>query len=323
VSSLFVFTLCLSGAVLLFREPLDALVTPARVVVPAAVAKGFDALARDVERHYPGAVVTGFEIPQLRERVYAAYVSQGPRFFVAFTDPYTGRVTGERVGDGLANGTRRVHVNFYWLTRVWVGAAGVVLLLSALTGLLIYWPFARGLGRWWQIRKGLQFSVSDWHKLLGLMSSVFLLLLSVTGALMGFARYIGPLQRAPKAVRGSGAAAISGDEAMAIALRRISMRPTSLLLPGPGAPRYTIYGTVEQAFAADASSFVVVHSATGEVVDAHDIREASLAVLLFSAMERLHYGAFGGAAVKILYFVFGLTAALLPVSGSLLWWLKK
>ena len=39
--------------------------------------------------------------------------------------------------------------------------------------------------------------------------------------------------------------------------------------------------------------------------------------------SQLHMGRFGGAGIKIIYFVFGLSGGLLSVTGFLLWWRSK
>ena len=39
--------------------------------------------------------------------------------------------------------------------------------------------------------------------------------------------------------------------------------------------------------------------------------------------SQLHIGRFGGTCIKIIYFVFGLTGALLSITGFLLWWKRR
>src|SRR5207249_11033363 len=113
---------------------------------------------------------------------------------------------GTRRGENFANVLRQLHLRFYFFGfwgRVVVGAFGVILLISTITGLLIYWRFMRGVFaqglRFWQIRKGPQLSTSDLHKLVGIGALVFNLVIAFTGAFLGLenlARYAPGVQQA-------------------------------------------------------------------------------------------------------------------------------
>ena len=317
---------------MVFKEDIDLATTPMRRAVPTGERRNFEQLLKDINRVYPGASVSGIGLPRDIDAAYSAYVTHNRRFIEVFVDPFSGRVTGERYGDHIMNIIRRIHVNLYWFGwqgRVAVGASGAVMLVSAMTGLLIYLPFLRGVFRqglrWWQIRSGrLQLATSDWHKLIGVTASIFTLVLSLTGFILGIDRYLPrSLHRVPLAVKGSDAVRIGANDAMRIALERLPIEPTALLLPIPGSPRYTIYGDLKGSFARRAANFIVVHASTGAVVDVYDSREVTPTTRFYNWMEPLHFGDFGGITLKIIYCVFGLAMSFLPASGFLLWLLKR
>ena len=86
-----------------------------------------------------------------------------------------------------------VQLSQAFLLFLLVGFFGLTLLLSTLTGLLIYARFIKGV-KWWRVRRGRgpQVSSSDWHKLIGILSLAFNLVIAVTGAVLGLenlARY--------------------------------------------------------------------------------------------------------------------------------------
>ena len=51
----------------------------------------------------------------------------------------------------------------------------------------------------------------------------------------------------------------------------------------------------------------------------HDPRSAGFWSQVNGLMEPLHFGDFGGLALKWLYFLLGMTPAFLSISGTLIW----
>ena len=64
---------------------------------------------------------------------------------------------------------------------------------------------------------------------------------------------------------------------------------------------------------------VDMNAATGKAKKVLDPRTAGFWSLVNGLMEPLHFGDFGGLALKWLYFILGMTPAFLSLSGTLIW----
>ncbi len=64
---------------------------------------------------------------------------------------------------------------------------------------------------------------------------------------------------------------------------------------------------------------VDVNATNGVPKKVHDPRTAGFWSLVNGLMEPLHFGDFGGLALKWLYFILGMTPAFLSISGTLIW----
>lgn len=80
----------------------------------------------------------------------------------------------------------------------------------------------------------------------------------------------------------------------------------------------TVYGAIAQRRLSDLAG-VVLNAATGEVIAVSEPRDYTPGRALLYGLYTLHFGNFGEAAVKWLYFVLGLAGAFLFYSGNLLW----
>ncbi len=329
IAGALLFLLCLTGVALVFRDEIDTALTPGRRV---AVGSRKALLSEILQVAGPAAM--GVVIPARADSAYTVYVG-GREVFI---DPYEARVTGTREGPGMLETIRQLHIRLYffgWKGRVFVGFLGLTLLLSAITGALIYFPFMRGVFaqgfRWWQMREGLKPGVSDSHKLIGISSVLFMTVLGTTGALLGLealTRYAPEMEKAlhprPEVKsRWKDLSRISADQAVDAARVALpGLRPTSLILPSKGSGHYTIYGNAGSSLIRNAASFVCVDAYSGQALQIYDAREANAGVRAYDAVEPLHFGDFGSLPLKLIYAAFGLAVCGLPVTGILLWYLK-
>ncbi len=64
---------------------------------------------------------------------------------------------------------------------------------------------------------------------------------------------------------------------------------------------------------------IALRASDGAVIAVQDPRDAELLARIDGWMTPLHFGDFGGLVLKTLYFILGLTPALLSVTGTWLW----
>jgi uncharacterized iron-regulated membrane protein len=225
-----------------------------------------------------------------------------------------------------------------------MGLVSVIYGLALVSGLLIHLPqlagdlFAlrpgRNLKRLWQ----------DAHNAIGVLSLPFHLVFAVSGAMMclfvplfaalNLIAFDGRLDEAfAKAVATAPAVQASGRPAPMLAADALLARArTAALAAGatafePDYLHYSHYGDanalVEVRGVARHSlgtyGTVALHGASGDVLETHAGSAHSINSLTNSSMYALHFGNFGGYAVRWLYFLLGLAGAFLFYSGNLLW----
>ncbi|MGH9944893.1 MAG: PepSY-associated TM helix domain-containing protein, partial [Pyrinomonadaceae bacterium] len=349
-AGLFIFVISLSGVVAVFKEDLDWLLTPAKRVAPAGRRASFDEVLGGVRQQYPEGTITNVRFPPDARTAYTIGVERkGADRVEVFVDPHTGHVTGARTGETAANVIRQLHVRFYYFGawgRVMIGVFGVLLFVSTLTGLFIYWRFmkavfAQGL-RFWQVRqgRGLQVSSSDWHKLVGMVALVFNFVIALTGAVLGLenlSRYAPAVDRAlhprpvlqtkqpqPHQLPSTEGPALIAEEALSRArLALPGFEPTSMSPPAAGKNHFVFHGNVRGRFERAGASFVVIAAGGGATLDIHDAAQARASTRAYNLNEPLHFGDFGGLPLKLVYCLFGLTTPFLSITGFVIYALKR
>lgn len=340
-AGVFLVIIGFSGAVAVFKEEIDWLVTPAlRVSAATSPASAEpDALVASLHRAYPTARVEVLHLSSRTGYAHRAYVKLPEGGREVFLDPATGAVRGDRAtGAGytttLQNFIRQFHVRLLlgaW-GRVFVGFFGVVLALSCLTGLWIYrgwlkhafrlrWRGASARTRW-----------SDVHKIVGLWSLVFNLVIGGTGAVLGLENLAGNIRRqwlgrpaesplprttAPGAMLPAGELATRAQAAFP------DLRVQALIFPTkPGQP-FMVRGNTPARLVARNMNYVALDPASGAVLAQADGRAARGWERLYLTFDPLHFGTFGGYWTKIPWFILGLTPGVLSLSGFWLWWRRR
>ena len=251
-----------------------------------------------------------------------------------FIDPYRATVIGERdYGQSLAYFLRQIHVRLYEFTvgRQIVGLAGIALLLSTLTGFLIYGRFM-SKQLFASIRAGkLRVRMADWHKLVGVSTLVFNLMIAITGAWLGLQAYLQPvlIGDRPGVYRASTlplepaadvARAVDYDAVLARSHTLFPDLVPKLIFPSRnGARTLRITGDVPgQAYERNSFSLTLDKADLSEL-HRYDIRKASAGEKLFFVQESMHFGDYGGLTMKFVYMFFGLTSGFLALAGFIVY----
>lgn len=344
-TGLVIMFLSVTGAIVVFNSEIDEWLNPELLVTsPDAGARdvGIDAALRNTREQFPDLSIDAVTPPASRTSVYAIWMTDDEGgFYQATVDPYTGGVLGRRnYKASFQDVMRQLHVRFFafgWQGRVVVGAFGLTMLVSTLTGFLIYGRFIRALPHWWSIRKsrGLQISASDWHKLIGILTLAFNLLIAVTGAVLGLenlARFSPAVGDALHPGPGDDVLAavpetLEGAVRASVAIARVrsvidGFEPRYVILPKAGEGHYRLLGDLPERTEMSNASGAVVQALTGEVLYRHSAREARLITKAYNWMDPLHFGTFGGIATKVLWLLLGLASGFLSISGFVVWWLK-
>ncbi len=334
VTGLLMFIVCFSGAVVVFKHEIDLWANPSLAQLPrSAQPAPLDVVLAQLQAHYPGAMVETLALPDAVNPSYFAFVRErgapaSTRTKVALRSD-TGAVVGP-VDSQLGQYLRMLHVFLFFGPRWIVGFLGVAMLVLIGTGIVIH---RKILAELFTQRWGRSFRVvmSDLHKSAGIWGLGFHILIAATGAWMGLAplfeqgyRYVmtpsgSAGAKAPRpapaphpmqsldAMYATAQQAVPGLEARYVSLRRWATAGAEASFTG------NLRGHLASTARVD------IDAATGIPRKIHDPRTQGFWSLVDGLMEPLHFGDFGGLALKWLYFVLGMTPAFLSISGTLIW----
>ncbi len=279
----------LSGSFLVYDHEIDAWLNPQRYAVSGPQASlGFAEYAASARQAVPGARVAGMRMPGAEGGpVVVTTRQQGAAFHRLYMDPPTGKVLEAVPGGGLVGWMHRFHENLtlreYW-GRELVGAVGIAMLVSSLSGLYLWWPargrFREALGA----RGGLARS-RNLHYLLGFYGCTLLVLLSFTGIWLAY---------------------VDAGRAVVSAFSPLTPRTTEA-----GAYRVNRPGEM-----------LVVDAASGAVLRTVRAADRTAGDRFLAVQRDLHTGEMLGVA-RVLIFLAGLLPAVLVVTGSMMWLRQK
>jgi uncharacterized iron-regulated membrane protein len=201
----FLFALLgLTGSLGIYREDIDELLNPGLVIDhPEGDYQSLDKITAAVRTAHPdrhgawtlemprsphGMITAWFERP--RETYFEWYAP-----LMVSVNPYTAEVVASRFwGSTFTTWLLDLHSHLLLglAGRKTVGVLGLLLMLSAGSGLYLWWPGVKGLRKALTIRRqsGLLRFTTDLHRLTGLLSAVAILILAGTGFLLSYPKLL-------------------------------------------------------------------------------------------------------------------------------------
>ena len=346
VCTLFLFLLCLTGLPLIFHDEIDAL-SGETVLSGQSSARGgrpLDAIVGAALADYRGA--TGHDgVP-----LFVGFSQEDPRITVTlgprpdapaaamrlFTyDRSTGKTLGELRQTGIMAVIFRLHVDLLagLPGMLLLGVMGLLFVVALLSGLVLYAPFMRRLP-FGTLRRGRRTGLLDEHNLLGVVILGWALVIGLTGAINAFADPLIALWRQRElatmvAASGdtSGPAPAHGaslDQAMAAAqAAQPGLSPQFIGFPGgawSSAHHYAIFFQGDTPLTSHLLTPALVDAATGKL---SDIRPMPMSMQALMLSRPLHFGDYGGPALKIVWALLDLATIRVLLSGLVLWWGKR
>lgn len=328
----------LTGSLLVFKEEIDRVLVPRLVVLPDASRPRLDhdQFLATLQDRLPGHQIAGWGKalkPGMSDAVYAIKIGyqEGKMLYVDSTTGLPRSADIER-NETLGDWLLKLHFSFFagHAGELVVGLFGVVFCLLGITGVIIYRNFWKSLFqlRW---KKSARLFFSDLHKMVGISSTAFNLLLGFTGAWWNLSHLIGHLtEEVPepvvKTVDRQWADAVSIDKLVAAAREKLpGYQANWISFPRDKGGDVMMFGALEAqgALRSPYGSIVVFSGATGELKSATRASETGVGGQILDAFRPLHFGNFGGLPVKILWSLGGLAPAILALSGTFLWWKRK
>jgi uncharacterized iron-regulated membrane protein len=333
-SGLGLLVIGLTGSLLVFHEELSAVIWPERfVVTPRHEGRlGLDTLLKKAEDQLTEYEITGWHLQTERpDRADDLYViRRGTNVWLTATlDPYTGRLltTPHSMETTLHGWLVKLHSEFLLGTTgvAFAGALAVILCFLGLSGLWLYRGFWKALLTL-RLQRGSRILFSDTHKFVGVISVPFNLILGFTGAYWNITHTYEHVTQAeveqPVIESRLYPATLSLEAVVHDApLRLTGFRTGFISLPSvPAAPAVLLWGAVEPRGALHTrfGTILTYDPLTGEHRATNDLRQATRWRRITDTFEPLHFGAFGGLGVKILWTLGGLTPGILGVTGFMI-----
>ena len=324
ITGLLLFFICWTGAFATISNEIDWLVTPEARVERDAERASWGRLLSAVEAAFPVERVHVLDAP-LYGRSAAEVLINLPeqKFLRVYVDPYTAEVQGAHSAVNVQRFFRDLHRRLFIpgaLGIYIVSVFSLTMLVSLVAALLFY-------KRWWrrfcQLRRSSarQFW-SELHKLAGLWSLWFLLLMGVTGIWYGIeATRLLPAPADPKPLAADADKTVLPLDALVQAAQAHwpELRIERVIPPGGryGSALY-VEGRAGHVLVRDRINHLVLDAHGGAVVTRRSASQAGVFERWIDTADPLHFGDFGGLVSKIVWFVFGLLLSGLCLTGAYL-----
>ncbi|EMJ81792.1 PepSY domain protein [Leptospira borgpetersenii serovar Hardjo-bovis str. Sponselee] len=190
-SGLFLVVIGLSGSLLVFGHEIDQLLHPNQWYVAGGTERlSIDTLREKLNQTLPSHALAGWLLSEKRnqpDQVWLHFLdSDQKKEFVILLNPYTGKILGklaENLSDSFYGWVLNLHYTLfmgsfgYFLT----GISGVIFIFQGISGIILCRGILQNLFR---LRTGQSFRTyfSDLHKLVGVFTLIFNLVLGFTGA---------------------------------------------------------------------------------------------------------------------------------------------
>jgi uncharacterized iron-regulated membrane protein len=331
------YLLILSGTLAVFDDELHRWEQPRAVEIeglaPSAVQAAIERSARGTDKMAPATVV---HLPSASSPRATLLDSGGLQYLDSSGQP-----------DGQVHtpwSDFLMGLHFYLnLPEVWglalVGALGVMLMALTVTGVLALPRIFRDAFRF-NPRASRQLALVDWHNRLSVWTLPFGIAVAFTGAVLGVmtpgavamsALHLAPGEAAVFAPVFGGAPPPAKELAplpnVSAALQYMSSRhprsvPTDVIVRNGGTASEDV-----EILAAEPQRLIVgeyyLFDAHGRFTGTVGLSRGQAGQQLAASMYRLHFGNFGGLAMKLAYFLFGLALTVVSGTGVSIWLMKR
>lgn len=341
VCTAFLLMLCLTGLPLIFHDEIDAALNPQdwQPKHPDAAPLALDRVLAIALAERPGEVplYLSFDTDRPVVNVTTAPSADAPgraMHFASFDRTSGERVPPAEVGSAVMDVLLQLHTDLFLGLpgMLFLGAMGALFVLAIVSGLVLYVPFMRRLA-FGEVRTATRRqSWLDLHNLLGAATLAWGLVVGLTGVINALEKplldawreretqaLLAAHERAtPVTARASLDAAVRHAEA-ALPAQRLQF----VAFPGSAyatPAHYAVYLHGATPFTAHLITPVLVHAGSGEVVG---VRRLPWFLSALSLARPLHFGDFGGLALKIVWALMTLATVVVLGSGLWLWAAKR
>jgi len=289
----------------------------------------------------------GVQYPDPHEPYYGARLSlkeegKDTEFVDRRWNSTTGEVLPSR-GEGLGTWLLDFHRDLMWpealggrtVGRTLVGIAGIILMLSIVTGVVSHRKILRES---FSLRytRGVRVRWRDTHNIFGVWGLPFHIMIAFTGAFLGVVAIMLPilgslvakgdtdalmeaLDLVPAAPSGEQAVMFSVDKAFQIEQMSDGRKPWLIFISNWGNSNAEYQLHYEPEGQLKITEPRTINGVTGEPLPLTGFSVDSTTNRVFAAITPLHYATYGGFALKLLYFVLGIALCVMTIMGIMIW----
>ncbi|HEU0120937.1 MAG TPA: PepSY-associated TM helix domain-containing protein [Bryobacteraceae bacterium] len=334
LSSVFIVIVCLTGAIIAFEGELDRAMNPRlfRVEPPAGAIASRKPVAEWIQAAIAGTKDKGTFVHLSDDPADSVGVST-PGRKQTFLNPYTGEILGVRTGTTVLADIHQLHSKLLMgdTGKRIVGIGTIFLLFLSLSGIYLWWPSKRFSVKWGASARRVHF---DLHHVAGIATSVFVVILCLTGLFINFDDEIVPhvyawtkSEPTPRDVRSNpqpGIAPLPHEQMIAIA--KATIPGTTLVnLQIPGGPKgaYRVSLRFPEDLTPGGRSWVTMDQYTGAVLVQQNSRIPPAGTGYIITNRAIHTGDIFGIPSKIVASISCLAVLIQVVTGLYLWWKKR
>jgi uncharacterized iron-regulated membrane protein len=341
ICMLFMLMLCVTGLPLIFHEEIEHLLED-EVAVPAMPAGtpdlSLDRVIAAAQQHYPAEIVLFAALSRDHPNIITVGTSPVAipppgQFRRVLLDSRTASILGEEPAQsGVMDVILKIHKDMFagLPGELFLGAMGIVFVLSVVSGIVVYGPFMRRIA-FGTIRKDKSARVKwlDTHNLLGIVTVIWLIVVGITGTINTLAVPLFDLWRAQvlpgllAPYKGQPLVKAGSVQSVVDVVRAAlpDTIVTNITMPTParfGTPRHFVVWTKGTTpFTARMFTPVLVDAQSGALTVAPDMPWYLRALQI---SRPLHFGDYGGLPLKILWALLDVMAIIVLISGLYLWW---
>ncbi|MGM5631584.1 PepSY-associated TM helix domain-containing protein [Apibacter raozihei] len=275
------------------------------------------------------------------------YFDEFPLFKLAYVNPYNGKVL--KVYDeknGFFNIVKMIHWSFLFKMewgKYLVGIPVILFVLMLISGIILWWPknkAARQQRFWfkWKNIKNWKRKNYDLHNILGFYSSIFALVLTITGLFYSFLivqTFIYTLFSGGKTeypdfshIKTSADVEMRTDITLNNIIDKVKelypqSHSFSLDLGHPHMdhhehPNFQVF-VKHLAYSYHKNSSLIFDENSGELLHVHNPENKNFGEKVVAANYDIHVGSILGLPTKIIAFIVSLMIASMPITGFLIW----
>jgi uncharacterized iron-regulated membrane protein len=326
----FVLIVCVTGTLAVVSQEIVWLANPQmRASQPSddAPRLSYDQILAAIKQAEPQTLVQSINRPDESHFALDVEVSYPDgRSLTVYVNPYTGVIQGTAPAFDFKAFTRALHgwwlvpfTNGYSWGWYLVSLLGVPMLVSLITGLVVYKRFWKGFLRpTLRVRHGARIFWGDFHRLCGIWFLIKAILfdnqisISSEPIIPAMSRESVPISAA-----GTPPPRISLDRAIEIAQQKIpGLEASYVNLPGNAYSHMSVSGRGWYPLMYQTAT---LNPYNGEMASSRLLSDRSSLEFVTESMRPLHTGDFGGIWIKLIWFFFGLLLSMMILSGLLIW----